>query len=68
MEAKKVLAGGGDSKKDLEKAANRLKSNAKELLVMVEEMASDISSESFEQVENKFGEVKNAADKVKALL
>ena len=68
MEAKKVLAGGGDSKKELEKAANRLKGNAKQLLVMTEELASDISAENFELVDNKFDEVKNAIEKLKPLL
>mgnify|MGYP001815259791 CR=1 FL=1 len=65
MEAKKSLAGGGDSKKELEKEAGRLRSNVKEFLVMTEEFASDLSSESFEQLEDKFGVVKNGIDKVR---
>ncbi len=65
MEAKKSLAGGSDKKKDLTKAANRLKSNVKEFLVMTEEFSSDISAESFNQVENKFDEIKNAIEKLK---
>ena len=68
MEAKKTLAGGGDSKKDLEKEAGRLRSNVKEFLVMTEEFASDLSSESFKQLEDKFGVVKNGIDKVKSNL
>ena len=68
MEAKKVLAGGGDSSKELEKRFNRLKANSKEFLVTVEDFGSDMNSESLQQVRDKFDEVENAISKLKELV
>ena len=68
MEAKKVLAGGGDSKKELEKLSTRLQTNVKEFLVMTEQFVSDMSPENFELVENKLDVIKRSIDKVKKSL
>ncbi len=68
MEAKKSLAGGGDSEKELEKLATLLRSNVKEFLVMTEQFTSDMTEENFTEVENKLGEIKNSIEKVKKTL
>lgn len=68
MEAKKVLAGGGDNKKELEKITTRLRANVKEFLVMTDQFVSNITDENFELVENKFDEIKNSIDKVRKSL
>ena len=65
-EAKKALAGGGGNSRELERNANRLKSEVKEFLVMTEEFVGELSEDKFTQVDQKLGVVKNAIDKLKS--
>jgi len=64
-EAKKALEGGGGNSRELERNANRLKSEVKEFLVMTEEFVGELSEDKFNQVDAKFDVVKNAIDKLK---
>lgn len=65
-EAKKAQGGVSDDSRVLRKSANSLSANIKELQVMSEEFASDISEESFNRLENKFGEIDKAIKELKA--
>jgi hypothetical protein len=67
-EAKKVSRGGDDSARQLERAANRLRAEVKEFMVMTEEFVSDTNEESFNLVESKFEMVKNSLRKVKEII
>lgn len=68
-EAQKSSAGGGDKDdqgaQELKKTVNRLISDTKDFLIMLEELAADASKEKFGQIEKKFGELNSAISKVK---
>lgn len=73
-EAKKLAAGDGgekaagshgSSKKDLEKAVNRLKSEARELLITTEEFLSTADENSLKAVETKLRDVTAAFKNLK---
>lgn len=64
-EAKKALVGGGGNSRELERNANRLKSEVKEFLVMTEEFVGELSEEKFKQVDKKLTVVKKAIEKLK---
>jgi hypothetical protein len=65
-EAKRSQSGGDDGGRQTQKAANILKAEVKELLVMTEEFCGDISEDKFKQIEEKFNVVQNALSKLKA--
>ena len=66
-EAQKADSGedGADETQELKKAANRLKDETKQFLIMLEEFAADTSKEKFGQVEKKLGEINAAISKLK---
>lgn len=67
-EAKKVDKGGGDNSREVNRAANKIKSEARELLVMTEELVDDVSEEHMKAVENKLAEVSDAVKSLKGLI
>ena len=67
-EARKVEKGGGDNSREIEKASNKVKSEAKELLVMTEELAEKSTEERLKAVEDKLKIVSDAVDRLKKLL
>ncbi|MGI8669595.1 MAG: hypothetical protein ACR2J3_07045 [Aridibacter sp.] len=64
-EAKKASSGGGDNKRELEKAAKYLKTDAKQFLIMAEEFLSDINDENLKLVQSKFDDLNKSLAKVK---
>ncbi len=68
-EAKKVGVGSGEvseSVKIVTKETERLKSDTKQFLIMLDEFASDKSKESFQSLEKVFGQLTDAVGKIKA--
>ncbi|MGI8545616.1 MAG: hypothetical protein ACR2MD_19335 [Aridibacter sp.] len=63
-EAKKA-SGGGDTKRELEKAAKSLKTDAKQFLIMTEELLSDINDENLKLVQSKFDDINKSLTEVK---
>jgi hypothetical protein len=66
--AKKALSSAPDTALALEKDANRLVSSSKEFLVMVEEFASSPSEDKFKPIEDRFSELSNGLQRIKANL
>ena len=67
-EAQKAASGTTDAvdeSQELKKDANRLMSDTRQFLIMLEEFAADASKEKFGQVEKKLGEINSAIDKLK---
>jgi hypothetical protein len=67
-EAQKSQTGSVDGTRELKKNANRLKEEIKELLVMSEEFANDVSEENFNAVKNKFDKINVAIEQLKTNL
>lgn len=65
-EAKKSKSGVPDNSLAVKREANKMISSAKELVILLEEFASDMSKENMKQVEKKFDEIYSAIDKLKA--
>lgn len=65
-EARISQAGSDGTQRKTKKAAKRLKDEAKQFLIMSEELAGDITEENFRLVEDKFDMVKNAFEKLKS--
>lgn len=66
-EAQKATAGtnGADETIELKKSANRLKEETKQLLIMIEEFASETSKEKLDSVEKKLNEINTALGRLK---
>ena len=66
-EAKKAQAGGGtDNSQALRKEINRTISDTRELVIFLEELASDISPENISKAEKKLAEINSAIQKLKS--
>jgi len=65
-EAKKGGGGGTDGARELKKLANKLQAEAKELLVMCEELSSDIGESKMKLVEKQLEAVGEVAKELKA--
>jgi hypothetical protein len=65
-EAKKASAGTVDSGREVRKLATRLQEEIKELLVMAEELASDVTESKLKLVEKQMGSVAKVAEELKA--
>ncbi len=64
-EAKKSGTAGPDTGRELKKLATRLQVEVKELVVMTEELASDISESKMKQVEKQMASVSKVAEELK---
>jgi hypothetical protein len=64
-EAKKSGTAAGDSGREVRKLATRLQAEVKELLVMAEELASDISEAKMKLVEKQMASVSKVAEELK---
>jgi hypothetical protein len=67
-EAKKVGGGGGEvseAVKIVSKETERLKSDTKQFIIMLDEFAANKSKESFKSLENVFGQLADAIGKIK---
>lgn len=67
-EAKNSGSNTPDSAQVVKKEANRLVGETKQLLIMMEEIASDASKENFSQAEKKLAELSAAIGKLKSLV
>lgn len=68
-EAKKAGGGEGEQSeavKIVSRETERLKSDAKQLAIMLDEFSSDKTKESFQSLENVFGQMTDAMGKIKA--
>lgn len=64
-EAQKSKSGVPDNSLAVKREANKTVSSAKELVILLEEFASDMSKENLKQVEKKFAEINSAIGKLK---
>jgi hypothetical protein len=65
-EAKKVNAGGSDNSLVLKKEVNRLISDARELIIFLEELANEVSKENISKSEKKLADINSAIQKLKS--
>jgi len=65
-EAKNSQSGGGDNSQDVKKEITRTISDTRELIVFLEELASDVSKENIAKAEKKLGEINTAIQKLKS--
>lgn len=64
-EARKTQSGGPDSSRETKKLATRLKEEVKELLVMAEVLVSEMSEDSYKEVEAKLESISRLAGDLK---
>lgn len=67
-EAKNSAGAAPDSTQIIKKEANRLIGETKQFLILLEEFSTDLSKESFSQVEKKLGDLTSAIGKLKSSL
>ncbi|MDH3493729.1 MAG: hypothetical protein OEM82_09280 [Acidobacteriota bacterium] len=67
-EAKKVKSGGSDNTREVGRASKSIKSEVKQLLVMVEELVDDANEKRLKAVENKVSDISEAIKTLKDLL
>ena len=65
-EAKKSQTSGGDDSNAARKEINRTISDARELIIFLEELANDVSKENILKAEKKLDEINSAIQKLKS--
>jgi hypothetical protein len=65
-EAKKTQTGGNDDSQAIKKEINRTMSDARELIIFLEELANDVSKENISKAEKKLAEINSAIQKLKS--
>lgn len=65
-EAKKSGSAGIDESQAIKKEINRTIADSRELIIFLEEFASDISNDNFAKVEKKFAAINSAIQKLKS--
>ena len=65
-EAKRVMTNTPDVRREVSKDANRLLAESRELVIMLEEFASEPNSKHFKNVDKKFEEIGKLVNKLKA--